>query len=112
MWSKKWHKLLFFYEKILGKLFGCEKLAVCQIGNLTRDEKGEISSDKRYEHIHWHLIPSYTQPVQFNGLEHVDLNFGRALNIDEERGYKKMPVSREHVIAIVEAVKKYERSLL
>lgn len=99
------HELAVKYEQKLYKLFGCEKMAVCQIGNLTRDEQGMPTSDKCFDHYHWHFIPSYSKPILFNSQMHVDDNYARPLNLDEKRGYKKMPLCLEDLLPIVNAIK-------
>jgi diadenosine tetraphosphate (Ap4A) HIT family hydrolase len=51
----------------LKTLYGCSKVAVCMIGNLTKNEQGEITAEERYEHRHFHIIPSYPKPVERYG---------------------------------------------
>jgi diadenosine tetraphosphate (Ap4A) HIT family hydrolase len=82
-------------QKALQSLYGAQKIAVCMIGNLTRDEKGEITEDERYEHRHFHIIPTYARPVVRYGTEFVDHNYAKPLNLDPHRGYIKLAVDAE-----------------
>lgn len=98
------YEILLGYEKALKELWNCYKIADLQIGNLTRDENGNVTLDKNYDHIHWHFIPSYSKPILFNNRVFIDHNFSQALNIDEKRGYIKTQVSKEEAISIINQI--------
>ena len=63
-----------------------------QLGNLTLNEKGDVTNLVRYQHMHCHYIPRYDLSFEFAGFKFHDTQFGKALNIDPEHGHVKVVV--------------------
>lgn len=93
--------------KCLQSLYGANKYAFCMIGNLTKDENNNITDNPLYEHRHFHIIPSYKNVVHRYGQSFYDDNYGKPLNLDPARGYKKMPVSIDTIINIRDDMRKW-----
>ncbi|GAM22526.1 hypothetical protein SAMD00019534_057010 [Acytostelium subglobosum LB1] len=89
-------------------LFGMAYPNICQLGNLTKDLNGCITTEDRYHHVHFHYIPRYDKPVQYAGETFVDKQWGRGLNVDRESGLLDFKeVSPRTIQAIVTQVREY-----
>jgi len=79
-------------------LFGMIRDNWLELGNLTVDHEGNKTTDEKYFHIHYHIIPRYNKPVEYLGLTFNDTQFAKALNIDPASGHKKVVITREQII--------------
>jgi len=70
-------------------LFGMTILNWAQLGNLTRDETGNPTTENEYYHFHFHVIPRYQVPPVWDNRKWPDEQWGMALNIDPKKGHKK-----------------------
>lgn len=91
-------------NKVYKHIFGMSYDNWLQLGNLARDHNNKITSDLRYFHVHYHLIPRYEQAVKRFGLVFEDKQFGKALNIDPESGHQKQQLSKEHMQQLKEEI--------
>lgn len=86
-------KIKHVYQNIFGMNFD----NWLQLGNLTRDHNNEMTTDLKYFHLHYHIIPRYSQPIERFGITFEDVQFGKALNIDPKCGHKKVTLSKQQM---------------
>lgn len=83
-------------DNVYQTCFDMEYSNWAQLGNLTLNEKGEPTTEIRYQHVHYHYIPRYRKykvtPKEFAGFNFYDKRFGKALNIDPEQGHVKVRI--------------------
>jgi diadenosine tetraphosphate (Ap4A) HIT family hydrolase len=91
-------------NQVYKRIFGMNFDNWLQLGNLTRNEHNELTTDIRYFHIHYHIIPRYAKPIERFGQVFEDKQFGKALNIDPACGHKKVVLSKEQMAAIRDEV--------
>jgi diadenosine tetraphosphate (Ap4A) HIT family hydrolase len=77
------------YASTLKNHFGITNINILQIGNLTRNENDEITSDINYFHVHYHILPRSLQPIIRPYRTFVDDVYGEALNINPKQGHDK-----------------------
>lgn len=87
-------------NKAYRKLFGMTYDNWAQLGNLTRDHENNETTDLRYFHMHYHLIPRYQQPIEYLGKTFNDVQFGKPLNIDPARGHQKVVLSAQELFKL------------
>ncbi len=92
--------------KVYKEAFGMKMFNIAQLGNLTTDDQGKPTSEDKFHHVHFHLIPRYDAPVTFNGREFHDKQWGKALNIDPKAGLEVYKPTDAMVAAIVSALRK------
>lgn len=104
-------------EEAYTYLFGMTYGNWCQLGNLTEDENGKPTTDQKYFHTHYHLIPRYKDPVQYLNRPFIDVEFGRALNIDPKSGHVKlvlpdadMEILQRDIVATIKNLPAIKRS--
>ncbi len=87
-------------NKAYKQLFGMIYDNWAQLGNLTRDHENKETTDLRYFHMHYHVIPRYQKPVEYSGKTFTDVQFGKPLNIDPAHGHQKVALSSEELLKL------------
>lgn len=77
------------------EMFGMTLVNWAQLGNLTRDNNGNSTTEHKYYHFHYHFIPRYEKAPIWDKREWKDEQWGKALNIDPKKGHTKRKLGNQ-----------------